>query len=84
MKSDNTKNFDVNENIIYERNGIMENSKLTVTVDEMAKMIGVNRQTAYALAKMDNFPAIRISERRIIIPIDALNKWLNESAFKRG
>lgn len=43
-------------------------------------MLGVNIQTAYSLTKQKGFPAIRVSERRIIIPVDALNKWLNEAA----
>lgn len=45
----------------------MENQKLTVTVNEMAKMLGISRPTAYELTKREGFPAIRVSERRIII-----------------
>ena len=59
----------------------MENTKLTVTVNEMAKMLGVSRPIAYDLTKKKGFPAIRISERRIVIPVDALKKWLNDSAI---
>ena len=58
----------------------MENTKLTVTVDEMAKMLGISRPVAYDLTKKEGFPAIRISDRRIVIPVEALNKWLNETA----
>jgi len=58
----------------------MENQKLTVTVNEMAKMLGISRPTAYELTKREGFPAIRVSERRIIIPVDRLTKWLNEEA----
>lgn len=58
----------------------MENTKLTVTVNEMAKLLGISRPTAYELAKREGFPAIRVSERRIIIPVDALNRWLNDPA----
>lgn len=58
----------------------MDNAKLTISPKEMAKMLGVNIQTAYSLTKQKGFPAIRVSERRIIIPVDALNKWLNETA----
>lgn len=56
----------------------MENTKLTVTVNEMAKLLGISRPTAYELVKREGFPAIRVSERRIIIPVDALNRWLND------
>ena len=58
----------------------MGNTKLTVTVNEMAKMLGVSRPVAYELTKREGFPAVRISERRIVIPVDALKKWLDESA----
>lgn len=50
--------------------------KLTVTVDEMAEMLGICRLTAYQLAHSKGFPAIRISARRIVIPVEALKKWI--------
>lgn len=58
--------------------------KLTVSVDEMASMLGISRPVAYELTKRDGFPAVRISERRIIVPVEALKKWLNEQAAARG
>lgn len=58
----------------------MTTEKLTVTVNEMAEMIGISRATAYDLTKREGFPAIRISERRIIIPVDKLKEWLNTTA----
>lgn len=58
----------------------VDTTKLTISPKELAKMLGVNTQTAYSLTKQKGFPAIRVSERRIIIPIDALNRWLNETA----
>ncbi|MBP3695199.1 MAG: helix-turn-helix domain-containing protein [Thermoguttaceae bacterium] len=57
----------------------MEVQKLTVTVCEMAKMLGISRPTAYELTKRDGFPAIRVSDRLIIIPVDRLKKWLDEA-----
>ena len=54
--------------------------KLTVTVPEMAKMLGISRPLAYELAKKRGFPAIRVSERRIIIPVDRLHAWLSANA----
>lgn len=54
--------------------------KLTVTVPEMAKLLGVSRPLAYELAKRDGFPAVRLSERRIVIPVDKLHEWLNRQA----
>lgn len=50
--------------------------KLAINVPELAKMLGVSRPVAYELTKREGFPAIRVSERRIIIPVDKLNEWL--------
>ena len=54
--------------------------KLTVTVDEMAQMLGVSRPVAYQLAHSQGFPSIRVSARRIVVPIDGLKAWLAEKA----
>ena len=52
----------------------MTNEKLTFTVDEMAAALGISRPVAYELSRKEGFPAIRVSERRIIIPVDSLKK----------
>lgn len=57
----------------------MFEEKMAVSVKEMAKLLGVNLQTAYNLAKQDGFPAIHVSEKRIIIPVEGLKKWLAEA-----
>ncbi len=54
--------------------------KLAINVPELAKMLGVSRPVAYELTKREGFPAIRVSERRIIIPVDKLNEWLDREA----
>ena len=53
--------------------------KLTLSVDEMAQTLGISHPVAYELIKREGFPAIRISERRIIIPIEGLKQWLNDN-----
>lgn len=53
--------------------------KLTVTVEEMAKIVGVSRPTAYELTHKEGFPTVRIG-RRVVIPIDGLKRWLEEQA----
>lgn len=58
----------------------MTSEKLTFTVDEMATALGVSRPVAYELTRREGFPAIRVSERRIIIPVDALKKWLDRES----
>ena len=50
--------------------------KLAYSVSEMAKVLDIGRNTAYELVNRADFPAIKVSERRIIIPIDGLKRWL--------
>ena len=58
----------------------MIDNKMTVSVEEMAEMLGISRSVAYQLIKEDGFPVIRVSERRLIIPVKSLEKWLEEKA----
>ena len=52
----------------------------TLDVHGLARYLGIGINGAYALARRPDFPAIRISERRIIIPVDVLDRWLEEQA----
>lgn len=60
----------------------MTENKMTVSVDEMAKMLGISRSVAYQLIKERDFPVVRVSERRLIIPVKSLEKWLEERAVR--
>ena len=54
--------------------------KMTLTVEEMAESLGISRSVAYQLVREKDFPVIRVSERRLIIPIKSLERWLEERA----
>ncbi len=56
-------------------------NKLTYTVEEMGEAIGVSRVKAYELANSKDFPKIRLG-KRIVIPIESLNKWLENQAIR--
>ena len=58
-----------------------DNDKLTITVDEAAKMLGVGRNTMLEFVKMDGFPAIRLNRKRSIDK-EALPKWFANSYGK--
>lgn len=60
----------------------MAENKMTVSVEEMASMLGISRSVAYQLIKEKGFPSIRVGERRVIIPIKSLEKWLEERAVR--
>jgi excisionase family DNA binding protein len=57
--------------------------KLTYSIPEAAKVLGVSAPTVYALAKSKNFPILHIGKRKLI-PIAGLNEWIkNNTAQSR-
>jgi len=60
-----------------------ETERLTMTVEEAGNALGISRATAYMLVNTGRLPAIRISDRRIIIPRKAIADLL-ASASKQG
>ena len=58
------------------------NAKLTVSVDEAAQLLGINRVTVYRLARQKDFPAVFVG-RRILIPKRGLEEWLEQES-RRG
>lgn len=59
---------------------IMNENKLVLNVEEMAVVLGISKPVAYELIKKKGFPAVRVSERRIIIPVEGLCRWLETEA----
>lgn len=49
--------------------------KRALSVAEMAETLGISRTTAYELVNREDFPSMRIGQR-IIVPVDALDRWL--------
>jgi len=49
---------------------------LTVSVDEMGRMLGISRKTAFKLAHQPGFPSVRIGGR-IVISVRALQAWID-------
>ena len=56
-------------------NGKIE--RLVFTIEETAKILGISRGTAYLLANTGGIPAIRISQRRLVVPRKALEDFLS-------
>jgi excisionase family DNA binding protein len=50
-------------------------SKLTLTVEEVASLLGLGRAAAYEAARRGEIPSRRLG-RRVIIPVPALLDWL--------
>jgi len=51
-----------------------------MTVQDVEKCLGIHKNGAYELIRKPGFPAVRVSERRIVIPRDRFLKWLDNSA----
>jgi len=56
--------------------------RVTLTVKEVAQALGVNVNAAYELVKQKDFPSIKVG-RRILIPEEAFNRWLNNKAEEK-
>ena len=54
------------------------------TVLDVARILRISRGNAYALANSEGFPALRINERRLVIPVDAFNRWIDEQMQTRS
>ncbi len=49
--------------------------RLTVTVEEAAKLLGIARMTAYSAVREGEIPSLRIG-RRVLVPRAALDRLL--------
>jgi len=55
----------------------MENQRLTLTVNEAAKMLGISRGLAYEMVKTGEIPSVHFG-KRVLVPRAALEKMLAE------
>jgi predicted site-specific integrase-resolvase len=52
----------------------MEFKPIAISPEEAFRKIGVSRALGYKLIKNGSIPSIRLSERRLLIPVTALEK----------
>ena len=57
----------------------MDDTRLTLTVEEAAQMLGISRIKGYELAHSEGFPVIRIG-RKLLIPRNRFLAWVDEQA----
>ena len=50
--------------------------KLVFSISEVADMLGISLNHAYAMAKTGQIPSVKLG-RRIVVPIDSLNRKIN-------
>jgi excisionase family DNA binding protein len=56
-----------------------EPGRRTLTVPEAAKVLGIGRTAAYEAAHTGEIPTIRVG-KRILVPVAALNRLLEEAS----
>ena len=61
----------------------MINEKLTLSVEEAGKLLGVSRQVAYQLSRRDDFPTLHIG-RRVLVPRKQLEAWMDRNVSGTG
>jgi len=59
-----------------EGNRAERNERLTLTIKEAARLLGISRGLAYEMARRGKLPVVRFG-RRVVIPKEALRKMLN-------
>ena len=50
------------------------------SVAETARELGISVQSVYVLCRKKDFPAVRITPRRIVIPSADLAEWMRHNA----
>ena len=60
---------------------IVPRPKLTMSVPEAAKVLGVSPPTMYQLVKSEGFPTIVIGNR-LLVSVKGLERWVDEQAQK--
>ena len=56
---------------------------LCLTVDEVARVLGIGKRQAYQLCHSKGFPCIKVG-RRLIIPKPAFVQWMSSLHEKEG
>lgn len=60
---------------------IINKPKLTYTVPEAAKMLGVSTSKMYEVVRAKGFPTIKIGGR-LLVSAKGLERWIEEQATK--
>ena len=55
----------------------MDNERLTLTVNEVARVLGISRGLAYSMVKTGEIPSVRFG-KRMLVPRRALEKLLEQ------
>jgi len=52
--------------------------QLAVNVATAAKMLSLSRSACYSLIEQGILPAVRIGDKRLIVPVESLRLWIQQ------
>lgn len=61
-----------------------QNKVRMLEAQDIKEILGIALGSVYKLMKQPDFPAIRISARRYVVPEEAFKKWLEDQAAKKA
>jgi predicted DNA-binding transcriptional regulator AlpA len=64
----------------YQNFNSVEQLPAVLRVRDLANFLGISLTGAYELTRRDDFPAIQVTKKRIIVSRNALEKWLEQAA----
>jgi predicted DNA-binding transcriptional regulator AlpA len=64
----------------YQNFNSVEQLPAVLRVRDLANFLGISLTGAYELTRREGFPAIQVTKKRIIVPRNALEKWLEQAA----
>ena len=70
--------FEGNNKVIMKGENVGRTARMTMSVDELSKELGLSRIYCYELVRRPDFyPAFKVG-RRILINVNRLEQWMNE------
>lgn len=60
------------------------NERLVYSVPEAAHVLHCSKSLVYDLVKADKLPHVHLSEKRVVIPVAALEQYLKEQSKNSG
>ena len=51
--------------------------------DDLKEIFGIALSNVYKLMKRPDFPAIKVSARRYVVPEDAFQRWLDDQVINK-
>lgn len=62
-------------------NSTKKTDKLTLSVEEMAQLLGIGTSKAYALTRQIDFPVLKLG-KRVLVPVEELQIWIKQNVRK--